>query len=404
MHEFTTTVTENDRISPFLKILSSDRLPNTPKLSLSIELQSLDGPTVAKEGSNNMLIYHIHRDPNDGHDEPCTIYWSGSFEAFGSKGFVLLRHTADGEMEKVEGLVESWNDEYLSSGAFWGSKQGFHELAPGQSIWFGTGLEESWIKALIPGERYELVWPGGEISWWGWGTIEQSLEKYPNPSAQAILPGPHHLSFDVVDRPKPPVYETPRPQWPTTPVPGTPKFRVTLSGGNQKKLTENFVMQYTITYIGITSEDPQGNFEPATRSIVFDADNLVPSEWAFRRHNDGHWNYCELNGVNCAIAGALWIDYEGPVEIAKSGRFISLAPGESWSDSVGGDLLPKDLVLGDEIRYQVDGCLLETWNWGSMEEHSQTVLFYHHGFKDPIWTERPIVLPASNPLEFSVVE
>jgi hypothetical protein len=192
--------------------------PNTPKLSLSIELQCLDGPTVAKENSNNVLIYHIHRDLNDGHEGPCTIYWSGSFEAFGSQGFVLLQHTADGQMENIEGLTETWRDEYLSRRSFWDSEQGFHELMPGQTIWFGTGLERSWIEALIVGERYELVWPGGEIHWWGWGTIEESLDKHPDPPTRAILPGPHRLSFDVVDRPKPPVYETPLPQWPVTPA------------------------------------------------------------------------------------------------------------------------------------------------------------------------------------------
>jgi hypothetical protein len=184
---------------------------------------------------------------------------------------------------------------------------------------------------------------------------------------------------------------------------------VTLRGSNQKNATENFEMQYTITYIGITPEDPEGNFEPATRSIIFDTDHLVPHEWAFRRHDNSEWQYCELEHINCAMAGAFWFDYKGPVEISKSDRFVSLAPGESWSDEVGGYLLPTDLAVGDEIRYQVEGCLLETWNWGSKEEHSQTVLFHHndgknYGFKDPVWTERPIVLPASNPLEFTVVE
>lgn len=78
------------------------------------------------------------------------------------------------------------------------------------------------------------------------------------------------------------------------------------------------------------------------------------------------------------MAGVFWFDYEGSVEIANCNRFVSLAPGESWSDKVGGYLLPTHLPVGDEIRYQVEGCLLETWNWGSKEEDARTVLFHHN--------------------------
>lgn len=88
--------------------------------------------------------------------------------------------------------------------------------------------------------------------------------------------------------------------------------------------------------IGITPEDPEGIFEPATSSITFSADRPVPYEWAFRRCGNSDWQYCELDHINCAMAGAFWFDYEGSVEIANCNRFVSLAPGESWSDKVGG--------------------------------------------------------------------
>ncbi|KAJ5196919.1 hypothetical protein N7449_007398 [Penicillium cf. viridicatum] len=208
MHQFTNILTENDPISPFVTFLPSDRLPNTPKLSLSIELQCLDGPTIGRQNSYNVLIYHLHRDPNDGHEGLCTIYWSGTFEVFGPQGFVLVEHTTDGQLKKVEGVAETRRDEYPSGRSFWDPEQGFHELMPGQTIC--------------------------------------------------------------------------------------------------------------------------------------------------------DWQYCELDHINCAMAGAFWFDYEGSVKIVTCDRFVSLAPGESWSDKVGGYLLPTNLPVGDEIRYQVEGCLLET--------------------------------------------
>lgn len=227
-------IMENDSIAPFLRYLPTDALyvfrpsrsrkllisprPNTPKLSLSLELQSLDGPTIAKKGSNNVITFIIYREPDDGHEEPCTIYWHGGIVAFSSQGFLLLRHMADGQLEKIDGLAKTWWDNYLSERRFFKEEQDFYELKPGETIRRSDGIEDSWLVALIPGERYELLWPGGEIPWWGWGTKEENVGKLRDPPARAILLGSPRLSFDVVEYPPPPVYKTPRPQWPAVPA------------------------------------------------------------------------------------------------------------------------------------------------------------------------------------------
>lgn len=170
-------------------------------------------------------------------------------------------------------------------------------------------------------------------------------------------------------------------------------------------------MQYTITYSGLTSNDPEGDVDPATKPIIFDADRLIPHEWAFRRRANSKWEHCELNLLDCCVGGGWWFDYEGRIRIAECDRFVSLAPGESWSHTVNvGQVLPSDLLVGDEIRYQVDGYVFKMWNWGSKDEHAQTVLMHHndgtnYGFNAPGWTDRPpMVLPSSNSLEFTIVE
>lgn len=94
--------------------------------------------------------------------------------------------------------------------------------------------------------------------------------------------------------------------------------------------------------------------------------------------------------------------------------FVSLRPGESWTTlrRIQGEswtLLPDDAESGDEFRYRFNGITVDWWDWGSREEHANTVV------KLPCWTAgrvvepahndgRPIlVVPASGILEFSII-
>jgi hypothetical protein len=63
--------------------------PDTPKLTLSLELQGLTESKIAKRKSNSGLIFRIHRG-TEGHDQPCSFYWSDTVDAWGSNGLLLL--------------------------------------------------------------------------------------------------------------------------------------------------------------------------------------------------------------------------------------------------------------------------------------------------------------------------
>jgi hypothetical protein len=97
-------------------------------------------------------------------------------------------------------------------------------------------------------------------------------------------------------------------------------------------------------------------------------------------------------------------DGETTVNVGKDRRWISLFPGESWIQDLEIDeRLPSDLVPGDKIRYQLDGRVIEMWNWGSKEDHAETVLMLPSDREAGDWMDRPpIVVPASNPLEFTI--
>jgi hypothetical protein len=193
--------------------------PDTPNLTLSLELQGLSDSIIAKRKSNSGLIFRIHRG-TDGHGYPCSFYWSATVDAWGSTGLVLLRYNADGQLERVTLPSEPWRAHDPTEPWIARNAQCLFELMPGKSTWFFACIPESWLDVMVPGQTYELLWPRGEIRWWGWGSIEENENKGgPRDSSPcAILSGTPSVSFTVVEEPPAPVYETPRPKWPSTPA------------------------------------------------------------------------------------------------------------------------------------------------------------------------------------------
>jgi hypothetical protein len=279
---------------------------------------------------------------------------------------------------------------------------------------------------MVSGYKYELLWPGGEIHWWGWGRIEENEKKGRSCDIIpcAILSGTPRVSFTVVEEPPAAVYETPGPQWPSAPAYvistlqrswlirsffslGTPLLDVTLTGAKRKEpADDHFELVQTVTYRGLVfSNDPDTEPEPATQSITFDALNImIPLEWVFRSQENGEWQYCPDQSVSCAMTDLIY-DTEMAVNIGKDRRWISLAPGESWSQELEiNERLPVDLAPGDKTRYHLEGRVIEMWNWGSKEDHAEIVLMLPSGYNVGDWINRsPIVVPALNTLEFTIV-
>lgn len=195
---------------------------NTPSLTLSLSLGAYKGSLISKNNADRCVVeFTLHRGIDDGQEEPCSFFWSGDYDAFGIQGFLLLRHTADGELEKVNVSSESWRTINLTELEIGHWKHGVWELMPGKSTTFARSFPQSWLDAMVKGERYELVWPGGDILWWSWGTIKDNQGAPSNAPRRAILPGAPRVSFTVVDDPPPEplvVYETPLPKWPAVPT------------------------------------------------------------------------------------------------------------------------------------------------------------------------------------------
>lgn len=126
-----------------------------------------------------MMMFTTVRASDDAHKRPITYMWS----AWGSmaKGrFVLLHETGSGELEPIEvsmlgGLVDEMygEDEAEVSASDSEVREGF----PGQQSAPVAHLMANYQTKLVPGETYHLVWPGGEIELWEWGTRHELRSK-----------------------------------------------------------------------------------------------------------------------------------------------------------------------------------------------------------------------------------
>ncbi|ODM21576.1 hypothetical protein SI65_02420 [Aspergillus cristatus] len=144
-------------VASFLRYSGTDRRPDTPTLSLSLELLS-SSATLNRNGKPGILIT-VHRSPNDTPSQPCIFYWSSSKDGFGPDGFLLLHHTTEGHLEQVE-IEPTQHFETPNFPEIRAYDHSIHEFSPGGSDRRFQKIPERYRDVLIPGDRYELVWSG----------------------------------------------------------------------------------------------------------------------------------------------------------------------------------------------------------------------------------------------------
>ena len=183
--------------------MNDRRKANPPHLRLEME---------ASTWLSTTLPYYItvmmKRDEEPGTSEPCIFYWNPDEHGLGPSGFELWRQATAGGPESIELehpprlnekthpgsiVVNGWND------FLW-------ELSPGRYTRFLITLPERYQKALVVGEIYELLWPGGKIAIWAEGSIRDNLKQELRASDKGdrlILPGRPSVSFTVVEEAPP---------------------------------------------------------------------------------------------------------------------------------------------------------------------------------------------------------
>jgi len=148
--------------------------------------------------------------------------------------------------------------------------------------------------------------------------------------------------------------------------------------------------------VKVTYESPRKGY---ARPIVFHTypflDNQTKREgYRLYCQRDDKWEKFEKDGATGFI---LVDDPDVQVNVATDKHFQCLSPGESWShmerlktqDTANFPGL-DDAKAGDKFRFLFKGTHIDWWDWGSAEEHSNTVV------KLPCWLFGPVVDPKDN--------
>ncbi|KAF3920102.1 hypothetical protein AA313_de0201430 [Arthrobotrys entomopaga] len=391
----------------------------------------------------------IRREDSD--DRSCIFRWSPHIDGFSTPGFQILHHGTDGSTKKIEvdhsGLMEK--DETLLVN---GRNQFLWELKPGAEINLKTTLPENYHRCLMPGNRYEVVWPGAKIALWDWGTIRDHLNKELKPRSllpegEPILTIPEGSQISLTVKkeairwPDREVSEkrngfmmanlqeqqwrlqkqslrgvSPPPIDPSERIPGAPIIRVELECPSTVTRNEVFDVVVKVTYDGIANiHEQQQVARPVTfHTYAFEALNGPREGFRLKRRSkvdSTEWEPCELDdGTGFMIAD----EPDVSVHVGEDENFVTLEPGHSWTTPrrLQGERwtsLPAGVVVGDIFRCRFKGTTVDWWDWGSRDEHINTVVklpcWITGKVTDPAHNEgRPeLLVPASDVVEFTVV-
>lgn len=123
----------------------------------------------------------LRRAKRDGYDRPCVFRWSPTIDGFSASGIVLLGHADSGNPDGLE-TCEVDHPKPLKppsqdSIAIDEQNGRLCELAPGGEAHCIATLPARYYQALQAGKMYTLLYTGGEVASWDWGTIEEHFGK-----------------------------------------------------------------------------------------------------------------------------------------------------------------------------------------------------------------------------------
>ncbi|KAJ5157153.1 uncharacterized protein N7482_008253 [Penicillium canariense] len=406
----------DDQIRPYVTFTDADRSLDTPYLQLDID-------------SSLRFLFTIRRLPThrDHDSRPCLFKWSPVGDGFVRGGFILLCHvpSADGDgpadesiaLQKVEIAPEpNYNPALVQSGSVritkWTPR--LWELKTGESISFQSSLPEHWERQLRPGETYELLWPGGTIGLWDWGSKQERLGQELRACSETgrdvlVLPGGVRTLFSVRSVPSLPVPRaSPEPVRDEDRVPGAPILSVEL----QCPPTIHRQVPYQVT--GKVHYHP--SISQKAKAITFHTvifHRFIVANDCFQLYRRKGADLEPIDTDDPHDAYRIYDDPDVLVNVTGHDNFTTLRPGESWAFSryIQGrswTYIPRDAHVGETFCVQYHGGTVNWWDWGGKEDHAGTKVTLSSSIcgrvVDPADNGgRPrLVIPASNIVEFTL--
>ncbi|RDK46667.1 hypothetical protein M752DRAFT_323197 [Aspergillus phoenicis ATCC 13157] len=298
----------DQQIGSYIKFSSKDRYPETPCIQLEIKLCPL-------------LQYTLSRSTHDDDPRPFVFIWSPLNDGYSRDGFILLRHTSGGKLERVHvpdatlDPLDMVHVEYPFD---------LQELEPGGTITYCHSLPRRYREQLEPGETYELVWTGTKIPLWDWGVpsdyVGSRLTANPT-QPDLILPGGARVTFtyEQIESPAFIRRQSTPPLLPSDRVQGDPILSVELSGPKTIAPEGKHCASLHVRYHGGPTDQP----------IIF-RNHVIWELLRSYRLESGLW---ELQEGPCGCSGLFLDDPNMTVNVVEDEGFITLKPGEYWSPS-----------------------------------------------------------------------
>jgi hypothetical protein len=183
---------------------------DAPRITLKM------GAAQSRPELSTALPYYINftlqRLPN-AQEKPCIFRWDAHSNGFSRSRFVLLRRTANDDLEKVDvtelpRVTPDFGEEDTMSVD--GYNHHLWDLKAGGNVSLRAALPMNYQKLLVPGEKCHLIWPGGEIDMWDWGTIREHIgEKLKSQSTRdsklprLVLPACDGIAFTAKEESEP---------------------------------------------------------------------------------------------------------------------------------------------------------------------------------------------------------
>ncbi|GKZ84919.1 hypothetical protein AnigIFM56816_010479 [Aspergillus niger] len=368
-----------ESLAPFLQYTEKDRRSDAPAFSLALQ-----GPK--KLSRTAPYLFHVTLQRVDEVSQYCVFAWYPQTHGFAtSNGFILLHHTAQGELHPVT-LPEYTTLPQLEHWHF----SPYHCHKPSNVQQYYDVIPDRFIPYLQTGERYVLLWPGQQYGSWNW------TDKVEN--SKVVLPGGPFLSFTVED-------DENRPIVPTL-ISGAQECCPTLIARIECCPQSKVALQddLVLATLHVTYLPTSGS---GGRPFTFNTAGLNVGLWVWRDR------WVNLKGFVCGGGWAFVDDPDMQVSPGRDKGFASLRPGETWSEVLRIPLLTDmesndggEARIGEGIRCLFKGLELDWWVWGSREDLLETTVTIP---ATGSWTvrepgEQPnVFIPAAAPVDLEIV-
>ncbi|CAG8899005.1 unnamed protein product [Penicillium egyptiacum] len=405
-----------EELPSFTRYSAAHRPPGTPRLALSFESEKQSHA----HDTFYRIVFTITREADDLDKRPCIIHWDPVEDGLGQSGMMLRIRPASGfeapDLNLHELPTKSLHPREVST-----EDPCFKQLDPGTCVSWSANLPPVYFNAQRSLNHYDLIWGGGQIHLWDWGTLvdfSESHRQLAPKSPATVLPSGAHQSFEVVDDEsdlEDDVGEwdsSPRPMSPSARAADAPVLSMKVAGPETLSIRNRSLaarLDYPVT-VTISYDEAPGLGDDK-RPIVFHTSSfkIMDSHYhGFRlyvKEND-EWRGHNVNGE---LLHHAYRSSPTPLNVGmnEGNKFQTLMPGESWSFTRTISDFPKDFAPGDRFQYGFKGTPLDWWNWGNFDDHEDTVVVAGETIvtHPPDNNGRPkVVVSASNWIEFTLIE